>query len=504
MTTIEPRRRNTVRGRPKATDGQLECVRCQRHMRKAAVTWPDGKVCNSCFYEATSLFGSCPSCGMERMLPGRLDIGDQPVCRDCARIRQDYHCRSCGQEARPYRRGVCARCTLRADLEHDLIRDDTPSEVAALIDALCSADRPESVLTWKRSAKVQPLLSAVASGATALTHEGLDAYEPTGRHVEHLRSILVHHKALPPRDKYIAYFTRWLEDKLAAVENDEIKRPVRQFATWHHLRRINELALAGKSTRGSVHSSKQEITETLRFLAWLDAEHGRTIETCVQQDVDQWVTTGPTTRHAIRTFLIWAAKSRINRSVTLGFRHARSVRLLTQEEPLAWIRELLQGDSESLPYCVAGTLLLLYAQPLVKVAEFPMEKVVITPDGLSLQLGDPPSPVPEPFSALLREHISRRPNLRTTGAGSPWLFPGYRPGEHIHPNTLMDRLRALGIDLLGARNTALRELVAQVPAPVVAEMLGYSNQVAQKHADLAAEPFSRYAGLTNLKIPGGK
>ncbi len=213
MTTIEPRRRNTVRDRPKATDGQLECVRCQRHMRKAAVTWPDGKVCNSCFYKATSLFGSCPSCGMERMLPGRLDIGDQPVCRDCARIRQDYHCRSCGQEARPYRRGICARCTLRADLEHDLIRDDTPSEVAALIDALCSADRPESVLTWKRSAKVQPLLSAVASGATAPTHEGLDAYEPTGRHVEHLRSILIHHKALPPRDKYIAYFTRWLEDK---------------------------------------------------------------------------------------------------------------------------------------------------------------------------------------------------------------------------------------------------------------------------------------------------
>lgn len=492
MTTIEPRRRNTVRGRPKATDGQLECVRCERRMRKAAVTWPDGKVCNSCFYDATSLFGVCPSCGVERMLPGRSDIGDQPVCRDCARIRQDYHCRSCSQEARPYRHGVCARCTLRADLERDLMRDDTPSELAALVDALCAADRPESVLTWKRSAKVQPLLSAVASGATPLTHEGLDTYEPPGRHVEHLRSILVHHKALPPRDKYIAYFTRWLDDKLADVSNDNITRPVRQFATWHHLRRINELALAGKSTQGPVHWSKQEITETLRFLEWLDTEHGRTIETCVQQDVDQWVTTGPTTRHAIRTFLIWAAKSRITRSVTLGFRQPKSVRLLTQDERLAWIRELLQGDSESLPSRVAGTLLLLYAQPLVKVAEFPMEKVLTTPQGLALQLGAPPSPVPEPFAALLREHIADRPNLRTAGRESPWLFPGYRPGEHIHPNTLMVRLRGLGIDLLGARNTAIRELVAQVPAPVVAEMLGYSAQVAQRHADLASEPWRRY------------
>jgi len=30
-------------------------------------------------------------------------------------------------------------------------------------------------------------------------------------------------------------------------------------------------------------------------------------------------------------------------------------------------------------------------------------------------------------------------------------------------NNLMDRVRSLGIDLLGARNTALRELVTQHP-----------------------------------------
>ncbi|MEC5181264.1 hypothetical protein RCH07_002629 [Arthrobacter sp. CG_A4] len=34
----------------------------------------------------------------------------------------------------------------------------------------------------------------------------------------------------------------------------------------------------------------------------------------------------------------------------------------------------------------------------------------------------------------------------------------------------------------------------KVPAPLVAEMLGYSYQVAQKHAAAAAEPWSRYPG----------
>jgi len=183
---------------------------------------------------------------------------------------------------------------------------------------------------------------------------------------------------------------------------------------------------------------------------------------------------------------------RVNRSITLRHRQAKTVRVLTQDQRLEWIRELLSGDSESLPYRVAGTLLLLYAQPLVKVSAVPMSKVLVAPDGVSLELGITPSPVPEPFAELLKSHIINRPNLRTAGADNPWLFPGYRPGEHLHPNTLMDRLRWLGIDLLGARNTALRELVTQVPPPVVAEMLGYSDQVVHRHANLIAQPWGRY------------
>ena len=94
---------------------------------------------------------------------------------------------------------------------------------------------------------------------------------------------------------------------------------------------------------------------------------------------------------------------------------------------------------------------------------------------------------------MLKAHIRNRPNLRTSGADYEWLFPGYRQGEHLHPGTVMLRLRQLGIDLLGARNTALRELVAQMPAPIVAEMLGYGDHVVHRHAELAAQPWSRYA-----------
>lgn len=97
--TIKPQPRNTVRGRPKVADGTMVCARCRRPMRRTAATWPDGKICNSCYYQATSLYGDCPSCGFHRLLPGRLDIGEQPVCRDCARITQSFYCAACNVTA---------------------------------------------------------------------------------------------------------------------------------------------------------------------------------------------------------------------------------------------------------------------------------------------------------------------------------------------------------------------------------------------------------------------
>lgn len=75
-----------------------------------------------------------------------------------------------------------------------------------------------------------------------------------------------------------------------------------------------------------------------------------------------------------------------------------------------------------------------------------------------MHFGGGPVPLPEPFAELMRTHLANRPNMRTTNsAGSTWLFPGTRAGRHLHPNTLMTRLRQLGINPLGARNAALRE-----------------------------------------------
>jgi hypothetical protein len=233
----------------------------------------------------------------------------------------------------------------------------------------------------------------------------------------------------------------------------------------------------------------------VKFLVWLHETYQRTAATCTQQDVDEWLATGPTTRSAIRTFFVLAKKSGLNTQVTIQHRAAKTSLSLSQDQRLAWIHELLTGTSESLAYRVAGMLLLLYAQPLVKVVTFPTSIVDDSEAGMSIKLRAHPTDVPEPFASLIREHLATRPNLRTgAGTDSPWMFPSTLAGRHLHPNTVMDRLRDLGVNLLGARNRAIGELVLECPPSLVADALGYSHQVAFLHAEKAAEPWARYAG----------
>ena len=196
--------------------------------------------------------------------------------------------------------------------------------------------------------------------------------------------------------------------RLGSVVRATIRRYAEQFATWHHLKRFHAIAAAGKPTRAPVHASKQDITETIKFLTWLHDTHNRTAATCRQLDVDEWLATGPTTRQVIRTFFVWAKTTRINQNVTIAHRSPAPTTTFTHDERLHWIRELLTGSSESRPYRVAGIILLLYAQPMVKIAALRTDHLTTDTDGLCITLGAEPAPVPEPFAGLLRRYIASR------------------------------------------------------------------------------------------------
>src|SRR4029079_2221493 len=82
--------------------------------------------------------------------------------------------------------------------------------------------------------------------------------------------------------------------------------------------------------------------------------------------------------------------------------------------------------------------------------------------------------LPEPVAALALAVVANRHGKAAVGdpGTSPWLFPGGQPGRPISPYALTERLRQLGLQPARDRSTALFQLATDLPAAVLARMLG--------------------------------
>ena len=78
---------------------------------------------------------------------------------------------------------------------------------------------------------------------------------------------------------------------------------------------------------------------------------------------------------------------------------------------------------------------------------------------------------------------------------SAWLFPGGMPGDPVHEETVLVRLRRLGIEVRAGRNATLEQLVQAVPAVVLADMLGYKASTMLRRVGEAATDWATYAAI---------
>lgn len=100
---------------------------------------------------------------------------------------------------------------------------------------------------------------------------------------------------------------------------------------------------------------------------------------------------------------------------------------------------------------------------------------------VAVRLGDPPSPLPEPVTDLMRAYIQSRQHLPyASSRSSQWLFPGRQPGQLMNPVSLQVHLREIGVPPQRGRASAIRQLVLQAPAPVIAKALGYHDKTATR------------------------
>jgi hypothetical protein len=119
-----------------------------------------------------------------------------------------------------------------------------------LHEGISAQARPRSALTWLRNPDVRDLLSSIATGARPLAHTTFDDHA-SPRTAMHLRELFIEHGLLEPVDRNLLYFETWLARILAELTNPDQHVFIKQFATWHHLRRMRQLSAAGELNRTS-------------------------------------------------------------------------------------------------------------------------------------------------------------------------------------------------------------------------------------------------------------
>jgi hypothetical protein len=106
---------------------------------------------------------------------------------------------------------------------------------------------------------------------------------------------------------------------------------------------------------------------------------------------------------------------------------------------------------------VAAALVLLYAQPVSRIVRLTVNDVTDDETTVTVQLGDPPSPLPEPVADLMRAYIRSRQHLPyASSRSSQWLFPGRQPGQPMNPVSLQVHLRDIGVPPQRLRNPTPR------------------------------------------------
>jgi hypothetical protein len=103
--------------------------------------------------------------------------------------------------------------------------------------------------------------------------------------------------------------------------------------------------------------------------------------------------------------------------------------------------------------------------------------------------------LPEPLAALALQVAAARHGHAIIGdhGTSPWLFPGGRPGHPISPYRLTERLHQIGVHAGPARSTALFQLATELPAAVLARLLGIHIKVAVAWQQASARDWMAYA-----------
>lgn len=508
---------------------QETCCGCGRR-RPVSVRTGAGPLCGSCRPVPTMTCSICtrsapaviskltgrPCCraclqrrarcsGCEKVKPIRAGSLAEPLCATCTRPDVTWHaCPGCGEPSQlRLRSRRCARCSLRTQLD-ELLGDGgrIHPQLQCLHEHLVGHDRPATVLSWLNKRGASTVLRELATGGHTLSHAILDEL-PDGKALRHLRSVLVATGALPPRDEHLARLEHWLTATLAGLGDLEQRALLHRYAVWHLLHRLRRRNNTRPATHGQAVAVQQHVRAAITLIDWLTA-HDRTLATAGQADLDTWlISEDGRHRREAGHFVRWAHRQKLTGLEFAATRWDGPTRAIDTEARWAQARRLLHEDDIDAGDRVAGLLVLLYAQWPAAISHLTLAHVHDDEHRVRLRLGREPITLPEPLDALVRELVASRRGHASLGdqGTSSWLFPGGRPGQPISAAHLGERLRQLGLRPGQDRSTALFGLATELPAAMLARLLGIHISVAVAWQRASSGDWTSYAADYSRRSP---
>ncbi|MGH3813164.1 MAG: hypothetical protein ACRDUV_12005 [Pseudonocardiaceae bacterium] len=308
---------------------------------------------------------------------------------------------------------------------------------------------------------------------------------------------MVHASVLPDREEHLETIPSWLDELLASrpAAHAQLIRP---YASWSVLRRARHRARRRSGTRNVGKHARARILIAAHFLSWLDTR-GLTLATVTQHHVDAWLAAGTTTHYRLRDFLTWARARGLVGDISVPWpARDEPEHILPNDQRWQLLRRCLTDQDVPLTLRVAGALALLYGQTPSHIVELTTERITRKAGHTFLALDRQPVLVPPRLAQLVlrladQDPDRRRPITERSDAPRTWLFPGSVPGRHADPGRLTKLLHdQLGIIVRPARNSALSAMATDLPAPVLAELLGIHITTAGRWATLVKRDWSSY------------
>ena len=295
----------------------------------------------------------------------------------------------------------------------------------------------------------------------------------------------------PPLRPHLADYYRQV-DELTDSTPDAWRVPFKRYARWAVTGPLQRRVDAGTEITGSLVRWPLRRLKIARRFAAASAAAALGPADVTQTHLDSWLVEFPNHRAELRGFVKWCSDHHymraglsIDAAATRETRHG-----LPDDERLELVRRLLAGGDDRIAR-LAGILVVLFGQPLTRTARLRTEAVQISGHVVELQLVGGTIRLREPLGQLAVDVAAAARDV-----GSPWLFPSAQGGRPLSPTRLAERLRSVGLHgTLRARNAARAALAEQMPAALVAEIVGISNSAAEGWAKAVGAARGTYVGL---------